>query len=304
MTFLLIVALLILYVVLCRYIWKARYVPRTTHISKESKKRRKNLEESLSAVKSQKELATKVKIANLMRRVPIIGFSESRKQDIRVLLAAMDKRDERGRLILAEEIYYQQLQMAAVTIGLAFLAALVLRTPMCLIAIGAAPLAMSLAIKELQEGQDEVSKCISEEFLGFYKLYYAQFSRKEAHTTLRSVVESYMPRASLDFRAALGRFASDLESGEDYALANLDIRYPDNMKIHKFCSVARARAKGDDAAYLSMHAFLTELEEEQDAYFDADLVRRQERLQTIYYVYLFGTLTLIMGMLMIGMSRA
>lgn len=304
MTFLLIVALLILYVVFCRYIWKARYVPRTTHISKESKKRRRNLEDSLAAVRSQKELATKVKISNLMQRVPIIGFSESRKQDIRILLAAMDKRDEHGRLILAEEIYYQQLQMAAITIGLSLGAALLLRTPACLIGIGAAPLVMTLAIKELQEGQDEVSKCISEEFLGFYKVYYAQFSRKEVHTTLRSLVESYMPRASLGFRSALSRFSSDLESGEDYALANLDIRYPDNMKIHKFCAVARARAKGDDAAFLSMHAFLTELEEEQDAYFDSDLVKRQETIQTIYYVYLFGILTLIMGMLMIGMSQA
>ncbi|MEG2263369.1 MAG: hypothetical protein RSC68_03250 [Acinetobacter sp.] len=282
----------------------SRFVPRKSEMNKLSKKRYKTMRKSLSEIDMQRTVDRKVAVASLMKKVPLIGFSESRRRDIRVLLSAVDKRDDNGRLLLPEEIYWQQLQIVAGMLGLAVLISFVLRNPAGMMVCLIAPFAMGLVTSDLKEERRLTSKAISEEFLDFYRLYYVQFNRTDTASTLRTIVTSYMPRASIEFRRALGRFASDLESGEEFALANLDFRYPENMKIHKFCSIARARSKGDEAAYHSMNAFLAELEEQHDAFYEHELAHRQELLGHITFSYLIAVFAVIMGVLLFCMTKA
>ncbi len=221
-----------MYFFLCKLLWSWNWAKPKSNLDKASKKRIKNLKEQLSEVETQRRVGQTLAVASMFGKVPLIGFTKERRETIRLLLQAVDKRDARDRAIMPEEIYVQQLQMVALLISFTCAVAVILRQPFVLLVLLASPIVMASMLGDLQKEREDTSQAISSEFLAFYKVYYVQFSRRDVTNTLANVVRSFMPRASDAFKKALGRFAGDLESGEDYALHAFDARFPENMKVH------------------------------------------------------------------------
>ncbi len=298
---LLAVGVFALYGYMCYYILTRHTERRTSTTKNLSQKRIRQLKSKNSERETRKKLNQIQAVANLMRKVWVIGYSEERENQIKLLLSACDKRDDNGRLITAEEIYLQQLTIAGVVIGVAAFLGIFMGPFVLLIAIALAPTFMSIPLSGMKDDQNRLSKAVSSQFLDFYKVYYVQFIRKDVTNTLLNVVQSYLPRADVDFKRVLSRFASDLESGEEFALTQLDSRFPTNGKVHKFVTIAKARNRGDDACFDSMHAFLNEMEEERDAYYENDLKNREYKINRIVFMYLMGAFAVIMAILIFNM---
>lgn len=299
MEYILLLAAFALTLAIFRVIWVWMFMPRSGKIVKGSTKRTAQLKKSLSEIESRKVLHRKMAIADMMKYVPIIGLSEDKRSEIKRLILAVDKRVEGDRLLLVEEVYADQLKMAGITIALSILGMVI--TPFTLCGLALIPMVMSFAVNDLKDEQHKTSVAISSQFFEFFKTYYVQFRRPDATNTLAHVVEAFLPRATPQFRRVLSRLLSDLESGEDYALRQFDNRFSDNIKVHKFCSIVRARSKGDIGAYDSMRSFFEELEEQRDNYYDEELAKRSATIGRVVMVYLVTVFSIIMTVQIIGM---
>lgn len=302
MEYVLLLAAFVLAGVICRMLWLWKFMPRSGKVTRGSAKRATQLRQSISEIESRKLLERKIALADLMKHIPVIGLSEDKRAEIKRLITAVDKRVEGDRLVLVEEIYAKQLQIAGAVVGLSILGMIV--TPMAIFGIALTPIVMNFAINDLKEEQHQTSMAISSQFFEFFKTYYVQFRRPDATNTLSSVIEGFMPRANPEFRRVLSRLLSDLESGEDYALRQFDNRFSDNIKVHKFCSIVRARSKGDIGSYDSMRSFFEELEEQRDNYYDEELARRTATIGRVVMIYLVTVFSLIMIVQIIGMTRS
>ncbi len=295
------IAAFAVYGYICYYIL-TRYTERRSATTKNlTQKRIKQMKAKNSEREIRRKLVQVQTIADMMRKVWIIGYNSEREQQIKNLLSATDKRDENGRLITAEEIYLKQLLIAGGVIGVGAVIGLYVGPVTVLIAVAISPMFMNIVLSDLKEEQIMLSKTVSSQFLDFYKVYYVQYIRRDVTSTLLNIVQSYMPRADEGFKRVLSRFASDLESGEEFALAQLDSRFPTNAKVHKFVTIAKARNRGDDACFDSMRAFLNEMEEERDAYYENDLHEREYKINKVVLGYLMGVFAVIMSILIINM---
>lgn len=300
-TIFLIICIFVLYGLICYYVLTHHTERRSSSTKNFSQKRIKHLRTTVSERETRRKLAQVNAIANLMRGVWVIGFSKEREEQIKLLLSATDKRDQNGRLITAEEIYIKQLIIALTTIAIGVVLTLFFGIFTVVVAIALCPTLMNIPLTSLRDEQIELSSAVSSQFLDFYKVYYVQFIRRDVTNTLSNVVQSYIPRASESFKKVLSRFVSDLDSGEEFALTQLDNRFPTNAKVHKFVTIAKARNKGDDACFDSMRAFLNEMEEQRDAFYEEDLAKREARISRIVLIYLMSVFTVIMSVLIFNM---
>lgn len=292
---------IIVYGMICWYIIIHNSERRTGTTKNLSQKRMRSLRSHVSERETRKKLNQVIAIANLMRLIPWIGYNKEREEQNRLLLSAVDKRDDRGRLILPEELYIKQLIYAGVVFGLCLVASAIIGPWVLLLAIPIAPLAMNMVTTDLKDEQVLISQAISNQFLDFYKVYYVQFVRRDVTNTISNVAQSYIPRADESFKRVLSRFISDLDSGEEFALTQLDLRFPENGKIHKFVAIAKARQKGDDAVFDSMKAFLEEMEEQRDSFYDNELETRVRKIGTVVMTYLMLMFAVIMVVLLANM---
>lgn len=290
-----------LYGILCYYIITHRTERRSGTTVELSKKRIKNLRKKVSERETRKRLTRIRAVAELMRLIPLIGYSKERESEIRELLAATDKRDSEGRLMIPEEIYIQQLIVAGVVIGTAAVIG-VFTTPFLVIAaIPISTFAMKIPLTSLQDEQIAISAEISSQFLEFYKVYHVQFIRKEVTSTLNTVVSGFIPQASDGFKKVLSRFLSDLDAGEEFALTQLDNRYYTNPKIHKFVMIAKSRSRGEEACFDNMRAFLAEMEDQREAFYDDELEKRSLLISRIIMAYLMTMVAFIFGTIIASM---
>lgn len=300
-TVFLVIGIFVLYGLFCYYIITHNTERRSSATKNFSQKRIKHLRTSVSERETRRKLAQITAVANLMRKVWVIGYSHDREEQIKLLLSATDKRDDSGRLITAEEIYIKQLTIAMVAIGIGVVLMPIMSPFTVVIAIALSPALMSIPLSSLKDEQIELSSAVSSQFLDFYKVYYVQFIRTDVTNTLSNVVQSYIPRASESFKKVLSRFVSDLDSGEEFALTQLDSRFPTNAKVHKFVTIAKARNKGDEACFDSMRAFLNEMEEQRDAFYEEDLAKREAQISRIVLIYLMSVFAVIMSVLIFNM---
>ena len=107
------------------------------------------------------------------------------------------------------------------------------------------------------------------------------------------LINSYIPSASTEVKQILKVLDGDLAKGEEFALKRFDARFPDSPKVHKFCAVARARLKGDQASFDAMHAFLDQLIEEHDVYFNRERDRRENKISRLVEVFLMVCMSVI-----------
>lgn len=282
---------LALAVFMCFLIYKWLFTPRKSKVTRRSTKRIKRTATNIGFRENQKVLEQKIAIANLFKNLPIVRMTEDDKAELHSLILAVDKRTENGRLLLPEEIYIRQLAIA----GVAFLAILLtmLITPFTVFGILAIPLLMRIPVKILEAERNDYAVALADEFLAFYKLYYVQFIQPDNTTTLSHVINSYLPSASKEVKKILKVVDGDLAKGEEFALKRFDRRFPDSPKVHKFCSVARARIKGDDSSFETMRSFLSLLIEEHDIYFNKEKERRERRLTNLVMAFLMVSMTVI-----------
>lgn len=283
--FVIIFLALALAVALCVIIYRWIFIPKRSKPQRKSAKRIKNVSTKIGFRENQQALQNKIAIARLFGSIPFLRLSEQNKSEIRALIQAVDKRTESGRLLLPEEIYIRQL-LIALGVFVIVLLAIIMLSPVAVLGLLAMPLAMQIPVKRLEAEREEFAVALADEFLEFYKLYYVQFIRPNNTTTLSSVINSYLPSASFEVKKILKVVDGDLAKGEEFALKRFDQRFPDSPKVHKFCSVARARIKGDDSCYETLRSFLALLVEERDVFFENEKNRRERRLETLVMMFL------------------
>lgn len=269
------------------YVWM--FTPRKGKVRTSSAKSRKNIDNSLSFRENQKVLQSKITLADFFRKLPIIGMGEKSYEELQRLILSIDKRTKSGRLLLPEEVYCNQLLFAFCGVMVCVIAMFI--SPLSLLGLLLVPFLMNIPLKIMESERKNFAVALADEFLSFYRLYYVQFIQPTNTTTLSYVINSYLPSASLEVKKILKIVDGDLAKGEEFALKRWDQRFPDSPKVHKFCSVARARMKGDKSCYETMDSFLKLLQEEHDLFFENECSKRERRIQTVVNVYL-----------MIGMS--
>lgn len=289
--YILVLAALVIGVLFCMLVYKWLFTPRKSKAVRRSSKRIKKTASRIGLRESQKALNQKIAIANLFRHVPLVRLTDDDKDELHALILAVDKRAKDGRLLLPEEIYIWQLAIA----GIAFLAIVLtmLITPLTVFGILAIPMLMRIPVRMLESERAQCAAALADEFLAFYKLYYVQFIQPDNTTTLSHVINSYLPSASVEVKKILKVVDGDLAKGEEFALKRFDQRFPDSPKVHKFCSVARARLKGDKSSYEALKSFLDVLIEEHDVYFDREKVKRERRLSNLVTSFLMVSMVTI-----------
>lgn len=225
-----------------------------------------------------------------MEYVPIIGLSKIQKERIQALIEAsgMDEWND----VSPEEIHFNQLMYA--TIFVFACVVLSLKIPFALIGLLGTYAIYRIPIASLVEKYNQSVKEIGFQFPDFYDTVYCQYSKRDNTLLLSDVVLSFVPIANNSFKRLLKRFLIDLESGEEYALRKLDMRYSTSPVIHKFCSIMRLRLKGDEAAYLSMHVLRETLQQDVKDWMLEDLRKREKRGATVTAVMITSILSVVL----------
>lgn len=274
----------ILSIMFCVLMYKWMFTPRKKSVQSHSSKNRKNIDSGINFRENQKALQAKLDIANFIGKMPVVGFSDRDREEIQKLILAVDKRTQSGRLMLPEEIYCTQLLIALCVVVVCAIAMFI--SPLCIVGVLVAPFLMRIPVRSLESDRKSFALALADEFLSFYKLYYVQFIQPDNTTTLSYVINSYLPSASLEVKKILKVVDGDLAKGEEFALKRWDQRFPDCPKVHKFCSVARARINGDETSFETMRSFLELLQEEHDVFFERECSKRERRIQTVISAYL------------------
>lgn len=296
-----IILVVIVYVIACKLLWTWQFTPRKSKTITMSKKRMKVMKEQLSVMDMQKRRARALEITRIFKKVPMFGLNDVKRKHLQTLIMATNQVDSTGAILLPEELYIRQLGYMGIGVAVITMIAIMAGNIAILFAIVLTPVLGKFVTASLEEEQLRTSRAITSQFLEFYKVYYVQFSRRDNATPLASIANSFIPMASSRFQIALSRLVADAESGEEYALAAFDSRFPDNPKVHKFCSVAKSRIKGDDASYDSMKNLFDELQEERDAFYNIELSRRETQIKSIVSRYLIIVFSIILSVMMLAM---
>lgn len=286
-----ILAIAVVAIVFCFLLYKWLFTPRKSTVQSNSEKNRKRIDKGISYKENQKALQAKIDIAKFWGKLPLVSFTEEDKEELQKLILAVDKRTSSGRLMLPEEIYCQQLFIALAIIFVCVI--LMFLTPFTILGVLIVPIIMRTPVKTLEGERKDFAVALADEFLSFYKLYFVQFIQPDNTTTLSAVINDYLPNASLSVKKILKVVDSDLAKGEEFALKRFDARFPDSPKVHKFCSVARARTKGDETSYETMKSFLDLLQEEHDVYFDTECKKREKRIESVIGIFLAISLCIV-----------
>lgn len=282
--FLIVAGATALAILFCYLIYKWLFTPRQSSVVKASLRRSQRVDKTISYRENQKVIKMKISFAEFFSKMPLVKQTPEDKEEIQKLILAVDKRVKSGRMLLAEEFYFNQLMIAGVIFILCVFGMFL--SPLTLAGLLIIPVAMRIPVKILKAERDDFAVALADEFLSFYKLYYVQFIRPDNTTTLSYVINSYLPSASIEVKKILKVLDGDLSKGEEYALKRFDQRFPDSPKVHKFCAVAMARIKGDETCYETLKSLLALLQEEHDVYFNKEREKRERRLNATVNIFL------------------
>lgn len=255
----------------CHKVWQWLFNPRSKKKFKISEKRLASLEENIAKSKQRERKLKADRFSHALDSIPLVGISSNKRDEYEELIVATNHTDDYGGLYTSSLLHLDWLVISAlISMGLGLLAFVFKTTlPLCLVPFTV--FTEKYFIGKLYDKKTEISEALYSEFLEFYTMYYVQFIQPDATDTLRGVITSYVPQATLPAREALTRLLYDLDKGEDYALSNFDMRFSDNRHVHKFCSVVRARSKSSPTAFENMESFMGVLQDERDALYDKKL---------------------------------
>ncbi len=232
----------------------------------------------------------KIQAITKYRGVPILGVSARFSAEINAMLG--DFEDETKRAITAEEVRFHQLMLVTIYTLVILLVSILFKY--ALIALICIPIIYKVPVSKLKGLSKEDLEQITFQFPDFYDAVFCQYSKRNVNILLSDVVQSFMPIGNTAFKKMLKRFLIDLESGEDYALRQLDARYNTSPTIHKFCSIMRLRLKGDETAFLSLQVFRDSLQTEVRDWMNDDLTNRKKKANKITGIMIVTILSIVM----------
>lgn len=290
--YILIILAVVLLTSFVRFLWVSSFSAKKQResIRELSRKRIGTAEEKIKSIEPDFWSDYKKKTVTRMEYIPIVGLSKSKKQQMQALIEAAGLDDWND--ITPEELHFNQLMYATVFI----LACIVVsfKFPIALIGLLGTYAVYRLPIVSLSDKYNQAVREILFQFPDFYDTVYCQYSKRDNSLLMSDIVLAFVPIANNSFKKLLKRFLIDLESGEEYALLQLDKRYSTSPVIHKFCSIMRLRLKGDEAAYLSMHVMRESLQHDVKDWMLEDLRKREKRGMRITTVMITTILTVVL----------
>lgn len=252
-------------------LWKYLFSPRSSSIDKATLKRVEHMKKVTSGNKAHQRREIIAKLYAVIAEVPGMSIKSHTKEDYARYIITTDKRVD-GALVSPEEIYTQQV---LIVFGITIVCLiLTIFNKFFIFGILLGFVCWKIPVDNMKDVYQKNAKEIVKQFSEFYDLYYCQFISKDCVKKIYDICQSFMPIANPIMKKMLDRFMIDLEQDESFALRELDYRYSDNKYIHKFCSVAKVRLQGDDAAFSSLTAFREELQTERKLSMRRQLERR------------------------------
>lgn len=272
-------------------VWKWMFPPKQKSKTKEIT--RKRLDVAADRM-TARELSFwdnfKIQFITKYKGIPIVGVSKKFSDDIHAMVG--ESEDETKRILTPEEIRFNQLMWVSIYTLAVIVISLVFKY--ALLALFAIPIIYGIPVSKLKGQSKEELEQIIFQFPDFYDAVFCQYSKRNVNILLADVVESFLPISNSAFKKMLKRFLIDLESGEDYALRQLDTRYNTSPTIHKFCSIMRLRLKGDETAFLSLQVFRESLQADVKEWMMNDLNKRKGQGNKITAIMIGSILTIVM----------
>lgn len=287
-----------------RFLWKTSFSAgrQKGNTKEESKRRLSTAGEKIKSIEPDLWRDYKKKTIKRMEYIPVVGLSKSKKVQLQNLIEAAGIDD--WNAVTPEELHFNQTMYAGLYIFICVI--LSLKFPILLLGLLATYFIYRIPVISLSDKYNQAVQEIHFQFPDFYDTVYCQYIKKDNVLLLSDIVTAYAPIANASFKKLLKRFLIDLESGEEYALRQLDLRYSTSPVIHKFCSIMRLRLKGDEAAYLSMHVMRENLQSEVKEWMLNDLHKRETYGARITAVMITAILTVVLIIYFItflGMGR-
>ena len=240
-------------------LWVYLFMPRNSSVDRKVVQRVGRMKKSVDGQRAHLRRERVEILYSIIDCVPGLGLKQFQREEYTRYIITTDKRVD-GALISPEHIYVQQCLTCFLVIIVSLILAL-FNKMFILGCLACIPL-WKIPLDNLKEKHHDNNVEIAKQFSKFYDLYYCQFISRTCTKKIIDICESFMPQANEAMRKMLERFTIDLEQDEKFALNELDYRYSDNRYIHKFCSIAKVRLQGDEAAFSSLVSFRDEIQNE------------------------------------------
>lgn len=301
--YILIVLAVFLLTAFARYLWKSSFSTgkQKGNTKEESRRRISKTEEKIKSVEPDIWRNYKKRTIKRMEFVPVVGLSKSKKLYLQNLIEAAGMDD--WNAITPEELHFTQIMYAGIFVFACVV--LSLKFPVALLGLLGTYFVYRIPVIALADKYNKVVKEIHFQFPDFYDTVYCQYIKKDNTLLMSDIVIAFVPIANSSFKKLLKRFLIDLESGEEYALRQLDLRYSTSPVIHKFCSIMRLRLKGDEAAYLSMHVMRENLQHDVKDWMLSDLHRREAwgaRITAVMITAILSVVLIVYFITFLGMG--
>lgn len=275
-----------------RFLWQSSFSAKKQKESIRDLARRRigAAEEKIKSVEPDFWSDYKKKTVTRMDFIPFLGLSKTKKQQLQTMIEAAGLDNAGG--ITPEELHFNQMMYAGIFVFACIILSLKFRV--ALIALLGTYTVYRIPIVSLSDKYNQTVREILFQFPDFYDTVYCQYAKKDNSLLLSDIVLAFVPIANSSFKKLLKRFLIDLESGEEYALLQLDKRYSSSPVIHKFCSVMRLRLKGDEAAFLSMHVMRENLQYDVKDWMMNDLRKREKKGMRITTVMITSILSVVL----------
>lgn len=282
---------IVLTTVLLITVWRWLFPPKQKSKTKEYTKKRLDVAADRMTARDLSFVDNfKIQFINKYKGIPVVGVSQKFADDISGMVG--ESEDETKRTVTPEEIKFNQLMVTTIFVLAVIVVSLIFKYALLLLVV--TPLVFGIPVSKLKgENKDDLDQIVFQ-FPDFYDAVFCQYSKRNVNILMADVVESFLPVSNSAFKKMLKRFLIDLESGEDYALRQLDTRYYTSPTIHKFCSIMRLRLKGDETAFLSLQVYRETLQAEVKEWLLSDLKRRKHKANKIIATMITTILSIVM----------
>lgn len=303
--FLIVVAIVIAILVCVKITTWTRMPRKSSSINMAAETKKKVNKTTTSS--NRKQAAIVALSADIARDMKIFPYSKKYELEVSKMLVAMDKKVN-GAPMTVDWIYLQQIGLSFASIGAAFLLTAAMSipsgafVPFGMLAILTAPILFMVPLWKLRGDFKQEQLMAMSLWIEFYNMYYTQFAQREANSQLIDVVTTYLPLANEELAKMIKRFRTDiLNFGDEVSVDKFKDRYPDNIRIHKFVSVAKMRMNGDESSYDMLRSVQDDLLTEEDLAYTKYLKAMTKKVATVIDVCLYVGIALLFGVMIYAM---
>lgn len=247
--------------------------------------------------------------AEIFREMKIFPYSQGYVEEVNKMMTALDMRVN-GKPMTVDHLFVKQCLLSFSSLGVAVMVVVAMSIAfgsfmsIGFLAVLSAPVLFKIPLLMLRSDFKEEQLSAMSQWLEFYNMYYSQYIQKENSVLLIDVVDNFLPLANPQLGKLLKRFRTDLDNGGDeYALDRLKNRYQDNVRVHKFVSVAKMRMTGDASSFDLMRSVQDELLAEEELAYEKDLKHKLQLSSTGVDTVLYISIALLFGVMIVSMVR-